>query len=154
MLSFIFVLAKGVHERVDAVVHWHSRRPLANCGTAFHRTRVTTAVPILSRSPSRKFTGRIRRDKGVNVPKAEYAYCESIHASGSSRWHIRRLTAAGRKLGGGADTPALCGLTVAWDIGVVVGEWHNKYACPKCWKAYSTAIQAAPGDDLPPDVTK
>ena len=31
-------------------------------------------------------------------------------------WHIRELTDAGKKFGGGADTPTLCGLKAAWDV--------------------------------------
>ena len=45
-----------------------------------------------------------------------FAFCESAQASSFSPWHIRKLTAVGKKLGGGANTPALCGRVVAWDL--------------------------------------
>jgi len=43
----------------------------------------------------------------------EYSFCETLAAN---LWHIRQLTDAGQKRGGGADTPTLCGLTAAWDV--------------------------------------
>jgi hypothetical protein len=54
-------------------------------------------------------------------PATGYAYCESVHATGLSPHHIRKLTAAGMKKGGGADTPTLCGrdLTGGWDTSPV-----------------------------------
>lgn len=48
--------------------------------------------------------------------KVEFAFCEAMTASATSPWHIRPLTAVGKKLGGGADTPALCGRKVSWDL--------------------------------------
>lgn len=42
-----------------------------------------------------------------------YTFCETIAASLK---HIRQLTDAGRKLGGGADSPTLCGTKPAWDL--------------------------------------
>lgn len=47
------------------------------------------------------------------------SYCETIHATGTSPHHIRVLTDEGMKTGGGADTPALCGVDVAWDTSIV-----------------------------------
>lgn len=44
----------------------------------------------------------------------QFSFCETAAALGA--WHIRRLTKVGRKLGGGADTKTLCGLTAAWDV--------------------------------------
>ncbi len=38
--------------------------------------------------------------------KPPYAFCESV--TGIGRWHIRRLSEKGLKLGGGIDTPTLC----------------------------------------------
>jgi hypothetical protein len=46
----------------------------------------------------------------------EYSFCETATAGAKTPWHIRVLTAKGRKLGGGADTPALCGREVSWDL--------------------------------------
>jgi len=45
-----------------------------------------------------------------------YALCERATASPFSPHHIRPLTAAGKKMSGGADTVALCGAEVAWDV--------------------------------------
>ena len=45
----------------------------------------------------------------------EYSFCETAWATADSPWHIRPLTSVGRRLGGGADTPALCSIRVAWD---------------------------------------
>ena len=45
-----------------------------------------------------------------------YSFCETVTATGSSPWHIRKLSDNGPKYGGEADTPALCGRTVAWDV--------------------------------------
>ena len=42
------------------------------------------------------------------------SFCETTAALGA--WHIRKLTAEGKKFGGGADTKTLCGLTAAWDV--------------------------------------
>jgi hypothetical protein len=57
----------------------------------------------------------------------KYSYCETIAAY---VWHIRRLTAVGRKLSGGADTLALCKAKVLWDLNFPInlyllrGRWH------------------------------
>lgn len=50
------------------------------------------------------------------IPKREFAFCESVHATSTSPWHIRKLTDQGLKTGGGADTKALCGREVSWDV--------------------------------------
>ena len=75
----------------------------------------------------------------MSVTPVTYSFCESVHASGSSRWHIRPLTDAGRKLGGGIDTPSLCGHVRAgwgWDLNVEITEHHLGYACPTCVERY------------------
>jgi hypothetical protein len=41
--------------------------------------------------------------------KPKYAFCESVHAGPLARWHIRKLSDVGLKLGGGIDTASLCG---------------------------------------------
>jgi hypothetical protein len=66
----------------------------------------------------------------------EYAFCETVHASGITPWHIRPLTAAGKKLGGGADTPALCGRIVAWDLSVLIRTDSLESVCPRCRAKY------------------
>lgn len=53
-----------------------------------------------------------------------------------SRWHIRRLTHVGKKLGGGADTPSMCNVKVAWDLNVEITFHHLQNCCPTCAEAY------------------
>lgn len=69
-------------------------------------------------------------------PMTEYAFCETVTASGGTPWHIRPLTAAGKKLSGGADTPALCGRIVAWDLSVLICSDSLEMACPRCRVKY------------------
>ena len=65
-----------------------------------------------------------------------YSFCESVHATGRSPWHIRRL-AGERKLGGGIDTPSLCGrVTQGWDLEVEITEHHLEHACERCVQLY------------------
>ena len=54
--------------------------------------------------------------------KSKLVYCESVHATSVSPWHIRETTEAGLKLGGGIDAPALCGrnLHSGWDLNTEV----------------------------------
>lgn len=52
-----------------------------------------------------------------------YSFCESVHASGRSKWHIRRLTEKGRKLSGGIDTKSLCGgVSAGWDLSIPIED--------------------------------
>jgi hypothetical protein len=66
----------------------------------------------------------------------EYSFCETVTASGSTPWHIRPLSATGRKLSGGADTDALCGRKVAWDVGVPLTVFHLSRCCWKCRRIF------------------
>ena len=66
----------------------------------------------------------------------DYSFCESVHAAGHSPWHLRKLTETGPKYGGGADTPALCGRTVAWDMDVTITPFHLTQICKACAAAY------------------
>lgn len=73
----------------------------------------------------------------MNSP-TEFSYCESIHASGSSPWHIRRLTDVGRRLSGGIDTPSLCGHVrppKGWDLvrGPADDKIRMPHVCVKCF---------------------
>jgi len=76
-----------------------------------------------------------------------YAFCEPTCAGPCAPWCIRPLTAAGKKLGGGVDTPSLCGRVQpadtggfgGWDVEPAVGEgWlgpdaaGRSIACRKC----------------------
>lgn len=45
-----------------------------------------------------------------------YAFCEPVTAASFTAIHIRRLGVRGLRLTGGADTPALCGRSVNWDV--------------------------------------
>lgn len=66
-----------------------------------------------------------------------YSFCESLHATGFTRWHIRRLTETGQKFGGGADTDSLCGRKMAWDVNVEITVHHlANSACRKCADEY------------------
>lgn len=78
-----------------------------------------------------------------DVPK--YAFCESVAAGSCGRWHIRKVEDR-LHLGGGIDTPSLCGrvnpigsergATGGWDVNVKITEHHLGHSCPDCVKAY------------------
>jgi hypothetical protein len=78
------------------------------------------------------------------TPPRRFALCEHVTASHISPHHIRELTDAGMKPGGGADTLALCGQNVAWDTSEVtlaeipdrVAHQHaNYHYCVLCTAA-------------------
>lgn len=90
----------------------------------------------------------------------DYSYCESVTATGTSPWHIRRLTEIGRKLGGGADTPALCGREVSWDLGgnevtaesvERISQWPPVVcvSCVAVWREHATAASPATPAEVP-----
>ena len=71
----------------------------------------------------------------------KYSFCESVFAPPKGWWHIRELTEAGQKLGGGIDTPGLCGRPDlkfgGWDLAVELSEFHlNNNACKACLEEY------------------
>lgn len=66
----------------------------------------------------------------------QFSFCEGPAAGSQSRWHIRQLTRRGKMLGGGADTPALCGHQVSWDLSVVIDPRRLQHACPRCTQIY------------------
>lgn len=72
-------------------------------------------------------TGRAR----VNVVAA---FCEPVTAGSNTLIHIRPLTSVGLKLGGGADTPALCGRRVDWDLEAPITprSIEDPRTCSKC----------------------
>ena len=45
-----------------------------------------------------------------------YAFCETASAFAKGPNHVRKLSTVGLLPSGGADTVALCGTTVAWDV--------------------------------------
>jgi hypothetical protein len=70
----------------------------------------------------------------------KYSFCESVTASSSSPWHIRRLTDVGRKLGGDIDTGSLCGLVKAhygWDLSADINTDGDHHLCRACVMAYA-----------------
>ena len=73
------------------------------------------------------------------MPDCEYSFCESVHATSTSPWHIRPLTSAGRKLGGGIDTPSLCGVVrVGWDLKTPIDDVRLRHCgvCKTCKAVY------------------
>ncbi len=67
----------------------------------------------------------------------KYSFCENIHATSYSKWHIRRLTTRKFKFAGGADTPALCGRVVSWDLDVKLDSHHLAHnSCSRCAEEY------------------
>lgn len=80
-----------------------------------------------------------------NASSTDFSFCESVHASGRSPWHLRKLTAVGPKFGGGIDTPSLCGLVkppMGWDVKVEITEHHLGHSCQECVRAYREALEA------------
>lgn len=76
---------------------------------------------------------------GISV--STYSFCERVWAGPSSPWHIRRLSSAGRKLGGGIDTRSLCGRIVppegkGWDLDVEITSHHLTHSCKACVAEY------------------
>ena len=77
------------------------------------------------------------------VPGSEpFRFCEPSWVGTSPPWHIRRLSEAGEKLGGGADTPALCGLYLnrGWDLKVKITEGHLEHSCAACVAEFRKAV--------------
>jgi hypothetical protein len=71
----------------------------------------------------------------------EYSFCEASTAGSRSRWHIRPLTRMGKKLSGGADTMALCGRQVAWDINCNIHPAALEGACMTCAEIYKDRVE-------------
>jgi len=65
-----------------------------------------------------------------------YVFSEGAAASALAPWHIRKLSSKGIKLGGGADTLALCSKTVAWDLETPITAHHLTHCCKPCADAY------------------
>jgi hypothetical protein len=64
------------------------------------------------------------------------SFCESVAATGRGKWHLRYLTDAGPKYGGGIDTPSLCGhVKDGWDLEVEITQFHLEHnTCEECRK--------------------
>ncbi|WIE81201.1 hypothetical protein [Curtobacterium sp. MCSS17_016] len=82
-----------------------------------------------------------------------YALCERSLATPFSPHHVRPLTAAGKKMSGGADTLALCSAEVAWDVSDITleeaaneleGQQHDAFrVCMKCVERARELVAAA-----------
>jgi hypothetical protein len=82
----------------------------------------------------------------ITLPPSDYSFCERATATAASKWHIRRLTITGKKLGGGADTAAMCGRTVAWDS--KVSQATRDSICPDCLKAFDIEFKSRRKPDM------
>lgn len=96
----------------------------------------------MAEPPTRKRAKYLTKASPVPTPEPRvhthgFSFCESVHATSHSPWHIRPLTEAGKKLGGGVDTESLC-LIVSrgWDLEVDITEHHLKHACKRCVAEY------------------
>ena len=72
---------------------------------------------------------------GLPIPGTDgFRFCEPSWVGGADPWHIREISQAGEKLGGGADTPAFCGLDLngGWDLRVKIAEGHLSHSCREC----------------------
>lgn len=74
----------------------------------------------------------------------EFSFCESTAASGRSPWHLRELRGP-LKLGGGIDTPSLCGTVRpghGWDLeSRVVDCVEADHVCVRCKARYDDFIK-------------
>jgi len=91
--------------------------------------------------------GSLKKD-----PETEFFYCEGVAASGRSRWHLRPVGPKGLMLGGGIDTPSLCGhldpqkpFGGGWDIQwrekIVGQDLSSEITCPRCLIAYKDHVR-------------
>jgi hypothetical protein len=75
------------------------------------------------------------------VGQENYSFCERVTATGSSPWHIRKLSESGPRPTGGADTPSLCGDKMGWDLNKVpITEHHLTHCCQKCAEAFRREV--------------
>jgi hypothetical protein len=85
---------------------------------------------------------RLTRKSEPVVALPTHSFCETMFASGETPWHIRKLGPVGRKLGGGADTPSLCGKSVSWDLNVEITAHHLTHCCLYCRQIYKETENA------------
>jgi len=71
----------------------------------------------------------------------KFSFCENVMAGPMTPWHIRKLSKKGIKLGGGADTIALCGQVVSWDLQVEITEHHLTHCCQRCRKEFNLNLR-------------
>lgn len=79
----------------------------------------------------------------VELQLPRLSFCEPVTAASSTAIHIRILSPQGRYLGGGVDTPSLCGRAMAWDTeGPVTDESVGiRGTCPQCRLIFREARQ-------------
>lgn len=67
-------------------------------------------------------------------PDQRWFFCETQFAGANAPWHLRPAGERGVCLGGAADTPALCGRDVSWDIDLEVTPQTlvEVGACARC----------------------
>ena len=80
--------------------------------------------------------GHKKRLEELELYIPQYSFCETGTATSTSNWHIRKITNNGLKLGGGADTPSLCGRKVCWDLKVKIEKIGLEHCCKNCAKEY------------------
>ena len=69
--------------------------------------------------------------------KEKFSFCEPVTATSHSKWHLRKLTDKGKKLGGGADTPSLCGRKMGWDLDAPISKFIlEDHICSECRKVF------------------
>jgi hypothetical protein len=77
----------------------------------------------------------------MKYPRKGFSLCESVAAGGASRWHIRELDSAGKKLGGGITTGCLCGHVKSgkgWDLSTPTAL--KEAIDPDCFRLYKIVI--------------
>lgn len=80
----------------------------------------------------------------------KYSFCEPVTATSNSPWHIRRLTEKGKFLGGGVDTPSLCGRVRerrGWDLETNINSFHlsvENGCCAECLKLFEEQKDSSP----------
>lgn len=102
---------------------------MALCGAGVSAVGSLPRLPLTCRTCAQAIAGPL------------FAFCENVGVSGSSPWHIRLLTRKGLCLGGGADTPTLCGRRADWDLTVPVTAESVKQACPACKRIWRAATR-------------
>jgi hypothetical protein len=90
--------------------------------------------------------------KKAPAATTDLSYCESVWAGPTSPNHIRVFAEQGLMAGGGANTPALCGSEVSWDLRAItnLAELEQRIAnahetnrvCAKCTELAKDRLSA------------
>lgn len=71
-----------------------------------------------------------------------FVLCETVTAASLSVLHVRILSGRGMQVSGSADTPALCGREVEWDVaGQPDDETLRNDVCPNCLAIWRRATR-------------